>query len=383
MSRIGRKSIPVPAGVDITIDGQTVKVKGPKGELQPHRSPSRSRSSGPRTAQLHVNRPNDERKAKELHGLSRTLVANMIVGVTEGYRKSLEIAGTGYRVTAKGTDLEFALGFSHPVRGPGAGRASPSRWSGRRCSTWPASTSSRSARSPPTSGRSARRSPTRARASSTRARSSAARLERQVRSERHAAQAPHAASPPSAPSGGRVGTSGSARTSAVPPSVRAWSSPARCGTSPPRSSTTPRATRWRRPRRWTPRSAAPRATRSALAGKVGALLAERAKAAGVSQGRLRPRWQPVRGAHRRAGRRRPRSRTRVLSKERKLLMPGQQRRGGGSGGTPRVAAAATTAVRAAAATRPSRRPRTSSGSSRSTASPRSSRVVVASASPPW
>jgi len=62
-----------------------------------------------------VNRPNDERRAKELHGLSRTLVANMIVGVTEGYKKTLEINGTGYRVTAKGKDLEFALGFSHPV----------------------------------------------------------------------------------------------------------------------------------------------------------------------------------------------------------------------------------------------------------------------------
>ena len=99
MSRIGRKSIPVPAGVDVTISGQTAKGKGPKGEL--------SHTVGePITV---------ERKAKELHGLSRTLVANMIVGVTEGYKKTLEINGTGYRVTAKGKDLEFALGFSHPV----------------------------------------------------------------------------------------------------------------------------------------------------------------------------------------------------------------------------------------------------------------------------
>jgi large subunit ribosomal protein L6 len=113
MSRIGRKSIPVPAGVDVTISGQTVKVKGPKGELS-HTvaAPITVEREG---AELHVNRPNDERKAKELHGLSRTLVANMIVGVTEGYRKSLEIAGTGYRVQAKGGSLEFALGFSHPV----------------------------------------------------------------------------------------------------------------------------------------------------------------------------------------------------------------------------------------------------------------------------
>ncbi|MCF0093539.1 50S ribosomal protein L6 [Micromonospora sp. NPDC049114] len=117
MSRIGRKSIPVPAGVDITIDGQTVKVKGPKGELQ-HTIADPITIERAEDGQLSVNRPNDERKAKELHGLSRTLVANMIVGVTEGYRKSLEIAGTGYRVTAKGSDLEFALGFSHPVLVP-------------------------------------------------------------------------------------------------------------------------------------------------------------------------------------------------------------------------------------------------------------------------
>jgi large subunit ribosomal protein L6 len=113
MSRIGRKSIPVPAGVDVTITGQTVKVKGPKGELS-HTvaEPITVEREG---AELQVSRPNDERKAKELHGLSRTLVANMIVGVTEGYKKTLEINGTGYRVTAKGKDLEFALGFSHPV----------------------------------------------------------------------------------------------------------------------------------------------------------------------------------------------------------------------------------------------------------------------------
>ena len=114
MSRIGRKSIPVPAGVDITIDGPTVKVKGPKGELS-HTLAEPIKAERGEDGQVHVTRPNDERRAKELHGLSRTLVANMIVGVTEGYRKSLEIAGTGYRVTAKGSDLEFALGFSHPV----------------------------------------------------------------------------------------------------------------------------------------------------------------------------------------------------------------------------------------------------------------------------
>jgi large subunit ribosomal protein L6 len=113
MSRIGRKSIPVPAGVDVTISGQTVKVKGPKGELS--HTVAEPIKVEQAEGELHVNRPNDERRAKELHGLSRTLVANMIVGVTEGYKKVLEINGTGYRVTAKGKDLEFALGFSHPV----------------------------------------------------------------------------------------------------------------------------------------------------------------------------------------------------------------------------------------------------------------------------
>jgi large subunit ribosomal protein L6 len=114
MSRIGRKAIPVPAGVEVTIDGQTVKVKGPKGELS-HRLAEPITAERADTGEINVVRPNDERKAKELHGLSRTLVANMVVGVTEGYRKSLEISGTGYRVAAKGADLEFALGFSHPV----------------------------------------------------------------------------------------------------------------------------------------------------------------------------------------------------------------------------------------------------------------------------
>src|SRR6266545_2379616 len=114
MSRIGRKPITVPAGVDVAIDGQTVTVKGPKGTLS-HTLAEPIRAERAEDGQLYVNRPNDERRAKELHGLSRTLIANMVVGVTEGYRKSLEIAGTGYRVQARGGDLEFALGFSHPV----------------------------------------------------------------------------------------------------------------------------------------------------------------------------------------------------------------------------------------------------------------------------
>jgi large subunit ribosomal protein L6 len=114
MSRIGRKPIVVPAGVDVAVDGRTVTVKGPKGQLQHTLAEPITAERGD-DGQLYVTRPNDERRAKELHGLSRTLVANMVMGVTEGYRKTLEIAGTGYRVQAKGSDLEFALGFSHPV----------------------------------------------------------------------------------------------------------------------------------------------------------------------------------------------------------------------------------------------------------------------------
>ncbi len=114
MSRIGRKPIPVPAGVDVAIDGRTVTIKGPKGQLAHTLAEPITAERGD-DGQLYVTRPNDERRAKELHGLSRTLVANMVLGVTEGYRKTLEIAGTGYRVQAKGSDLEFALGFSHPV----------------------------------------------------------------------------------------------------------------------------------------------------------------------------------------------------------------------------------------------------------------------------
>src|SRR5688572_6851482 len=101
MSRIGRRPISVPAGVDIAIDGGTVTVKGPKGQLTHTLAEPITVERG-EDGQMYVGRPNDERRSKELHGLSRTLIANMVVGVTEGYRKSLEIAGTGYRVTAKG-----------------------------------------------------------------------------------------------------------------------------------------------------------------------------------------------------------------------------------------------------------------------------------------
>ncbi|MBE1874290.1 50S ribosomal protein L6 [Myceligenerans pegani] len=113
MSRIGKLPVPVPAGVDVTISGALVTVKGPKGTLD-------HTVAAPITVALDdgaitVSRPNDERLSKSLHGLTRTLLANMITGVTDGYEKKMEIVGTGYRVLAKGSNLEFALGFSHPV----------------------------------------------------------------------------------------------------------------------------------------------------------------------------------------------------------------------------------------------------------------------------
>jgi large subunit ribosomal protein L6 len=114
MSRIGRIPVPVPSGVDVAIEGALVTVKGPKGTLT-HTIPAPIQVTRDETGALTVTRPDDERASRSLHGLTRTLLANLVTGVTEGYTKKLEIVGTGYRVTAKGTDLEFALGFSHPV----------------------------------------------------------------------------------------------------------------------------------------------------------------------------------------------------------------------------------------------------------------------------
>ena len=116
MSRIGRLPVVVPSGVEVTLDGQQVSVKGPKGTLQ-HNVKEPITIARADNGVLEVSRPNDERVSKSLHGLTRTLVANMVTGVTEGYEKKLEIIGVGYRVISKGpTELEFALGFSHPVK---------------------------------------------------------------------------------------------------------------------------------------------------------------------------------------------------------------------------------------------------------------------------
>src|SRR3954453_17109783 len=221
MSRIGRKSIPVPAGVDITISGQTVKVKGPKGELS--HTVAEPITVEQKDGELVVNRPNDERRAKELHGLSRTLVANMIVGVTEGYKKSLEIAGTGYRVTAKGKDLEFALGFSHPVNVPAPDGITfsverPTQFTVAGIDkqlVGEVAANIRKIRPPePYKGKGVKYQGEVIRRKAGKAGKKGARLGSRVA----------AAWPPSAPSGGRGTTSGCASTSAAPPSVPAWSS---------------------------------------------------------------------------------------------------------------------------------------------------------------
>ncbi len=116
MSRIGKAPIEIPSGVDVTITGQHVTVKGPKGTLSrviPGEIIVRKEDTT-----LLVERPNDERQNRSLHGLSRTLVSNMVIGVTDGFTKELEIVGVGYRAEAQGANLRLALGFSHPVNVP-------------------------------------------------------------------------------------------------------------------------------------------------------------------------------------------------------------------------------------------------------------------------
>jgi large subunit ribosomal protein L6 len=113
MSRIGRLPVPIPSGVDVAIDGQAVTVKGPKGTLA--LSVAEPIAVVQEDSVIRVTRPSDEGKVRALHGLSRTLIANMVTGVTAGFSKTLEIVGVGYRVQAKGANLEFSLGFSHPV----------------------------------------------------------------------------------------------------------------------------------------------------------------------------------------------------------------------------------------------------------------------------
>ena len=114
MSRIGRKPIPVPKGVTVTLDGSVVRVKGPKGELERTLHPAITAAQEDGT--VVVARPSDEPEHRALHGLSRTLVANMIEGVTKGFQKTLEITGVGYKAEPRPYGLQLALGFSHPVQ---------------------------------------------------------------------------------------------------------------------------------------------------------------------------------------------------------------------------------------------------------------------------
>jgi large subunit ribosomal protein L6 len=113
MSRIGRLPIPVPSGVEVTIDGRNVTVKGPRGELSRELHPDMTVRQEDGT--IVVSRPSDAKPHRQLHGLTRTLVNNMVTGVTEGYRKGLEITGVGYRAALVGRKLQLNLGYSHPV----------------------------------------------------------------------------------------------------------------------------------------------------------------------------------------------------------------------------------------------------------------------------
>lgn len=113
MSRIGKKSIPLPKGVTVTVEGNVVKVKGPKGELQ--RTVHPELKVALENNELTVSRPSDETRHKALHGLTRTLVANMVEGTSTGFRKTLELVGVGYKAEARPYGLQLALGYSHPI----------------------------------------------------------------------------------------------------------------------------------------------------------------------------------------------------------------------------------------------------------------------------
>ena len=145
MSRIGRQPIPVPAGVTVSIEPELVRVNGPKGELSER--VNRDMKVEQVDDQIVVTRPTDRGEHRALHGLTRTLIANMVLGVTDGFEKRLEIQGVGYRAQLRGRDLELALGYSHPVSIK-APTESSSRFPSRPGSPSRARPSSRSARSP-------------------------------------------------------------------------------------------------------------------------------------------------------------------------------------------------------------------------------------------
>ncbi len=116
MSRIGRKPISIPSGVTVSVDGSTVKVKGPKGELARTFEPTMKVRV--ENNEVLVERPNDDKRERALHGLTRALLANMVTGVTDGFKKTLEIVGVGYRAEKKGKNLVVSVGYSHPVNYP-------------------------------------------------------------------------------------------------------------------------------------------------------------------------------------------------------------------------------------------------------------------------
>ena len=115
MSRIGKQPVPIPAGVTVEVSGQTVKIKGPKGELTQEVHPAVSVKLDKENNRLVLERTNDETATRALHGTMRALVNNMVIGVTEGYRKELEVVGVGYQARIQGSDLTLIVGFSHPV----------------------------------------------------------------------------------------------------------------------------------------------------------------------------------------------------------------------------------------------------------------------------
>jgi large subunit ribosomal protein L6 len=116
MSRIGKKPVPIPSNVNITVDGTTVKVKGPKGEMTRTFEPNMKIRI--EDGNVLIERPSDEKNDRALHGLTRALIANMVQGVTEGFKKTLEIVGVGYRAEKKGKNLVVSVGYSHPVNYP-------------------------------------------------------------------------------------------------------------------------------------------------------------------------------------------------------------------------------------------------------------------------
>ena len=162
MSRIGKKAVTIPTGVTANVEGQTVKMKGPKGALQVvlHDDVTAKMDKGA----IQLEPRSETKRARSLWGTSRTLVANLVAGVTKGFEEKLEINGVGFRAAVQGKQLNLQLGFSHDINYRDPARASRSRRRSRPKSWSPASTSSRSARLPPSCAASGRPSPTRARA---------------------------------------------------------------------------------------------------------------------------------------------------------------------------------------------------------------------------